>query len=77
MLMKMAYSRIKMKNATFLWQSFDNSVDDEKETTSSGWNRFSVYDLSKNTYDRLGTSIKRLSARFGIFLRRKQVPNTF
>lgn len=56
---------------TFMWifESFDNSVENEKDTTIEKWNHYYLLDISKIGVDTVSKDEKKLVKRFGHLMR--------
>ena len=60
----------KYKSFTWLTESHDNSVDDEKDTTVDSWNYYYLIDISKQKIDTISKNEKELLTKFGNLIRK-------
>lgn len=60
------------RSFTWVKESHDNSLEDEKDTTVQVWNYYSLLDLSKGDPDTLSKNDKELMERFGGLVRTSQ-----
>jgi hypothetical protein len=63
------FSDHNRKLKAFMWvtQSYDHSVEDEKDTTVEKWNYYYLLDLSKQKHDTIQNDAKELFKRFASF----------
>lgn len=57
------------KNFMFYQRSYDNSVDDEKDTTVQTWNYYYLFDISKPKVDTISKNEQELISKFGKLLK--------
>jgi hypothetical protein len=60
-----------IKAFTWLQDSEDNSVEDEKDTTISTWNYFSLYNISTGRLDSLGSKPEYLPLKLATLLKQR------
>jgi hypothetical protein len=58
----------KYKSFTWLTESHDNSVDDERDTTVESWNYYCLIDMSKRKVDTISRNEKELLTKFGYLI---------
>jgi hypothetical protein len=54
----------KYKSITWVEESHDHSVENEKDTTIESWNNYYLIDLSKSSIDTISTDEKMLTKKF-------------